>query len=388
MPKVADIVARVKHAVVRVETPGGGTGSGFVIDASGYILTNEHVVTTHASVDVQFANGVRRTASVVATDAAKDIALLKFTPATAPTVFSFASSVVQQGDQVIALGYPLGKLLGADMTVTMGVVSAFRTIQNVSFIQTDASLNPGNSGGPLLNMKGEVVGMNTAGIDEAPDGRPVEGISFAIRHSALSAQLPVLMAAPAPTPRPPTPVPTPIATPKPPPTISPIPTPRPTLPPTPKPGKTSFTASEIMRYIDGHLDFMYDFRPIRLTWEREPEDSWQGSRGIDWVGTAFDSGIYVALQGDLIVKGAYVVDVTHMIIGDGEVQLELALLLALGIPSEELSKVERVDTDFSRPIKEVQVGPVHIYGRFSMYFIRWLDADTGIPTGSIFNVMW
>ena len=103
------------------------------------------------------------------------------------------------------------------MTITMGVVSAFRTYTSGSYIQTDASINPGNSGGPLLNMKGEVVGMNTSSIDETTSGRPVEGIGFAIRHDVLQSRLPVMMASkPVATPTPtatPTRTPTPTATP-------------------------------------------------------------------------------------------------------------------------------------------------------------------------------
>lgn len=209
----------MREAIVRIEV-GNTSGSGFFIDKRGYILTNEHVVTTSQSVTVRFANGSSTIAQVISTDAARDIALLKVNLQTVINPLRFATSV-EQGERVIALGHPLGARLGTDMTMTMGVVSAFRTYTSGSYIQTDASINPGNSGGPLLNMKGEVVGMNTSSIDETTSGRPVEGIGFAIRHDVLQSRLPVLLAgtsAATPTPIPATPrttatpTPAPVAT--------------------------------------------------------------------------------------------------------------------------------------------------------------------------------
>ena len=199
---------------MRVETP-TGSGSGFFVNKRGHILTNEHVVKNLASVKVLFSDGMRRFAEVVATDAARDIALLKVSVGSLsklPTVLPFASSV-EQGEQVIALGHPLGSRLGQQMTMTVGVVSAFRTYGGLRYVQTDAAINPGSSGGPLLNMKGQVVGMNTSSIDATNQGRPVEGIGFAITYDILESRLPIMKAQkPSTTP---TPIPTPAPTPTP-----------------------------------------------------------------------------------------------------------------------------------------------------------------------------
>ena len=167
---------------------GSGTGSGFVVDATGYILTNEHVVTGSTWVTVILESGDRLTAYVAATDPSRDIALIKV-DRRFNSMLRFATEA-RVGEEVIALGYPLGYRLGETMTTTTGVVSAFRTFPNgVAYIQTDADINPGNSGGPLLNLKGEVVGMNTAGYraDEA------QGINFAIRYDVLASRLSVLL---------------------------------------------------------------------------------------------------------------------------------------------------------------------------------------------------
>ena len=182
---IADVVERARAGVVRIEGT-TGSGSGFVVDADGYILTNEHVINGQPRLTVVFDNGARLTARVIASDASRDIALLKVSATGTLTVLPFATSV-RVGDKVIALGHPLN--LGMSMSVTDGIISAFRTRDGVSYIQTSAPINPGNSGGPLLNLNGEVVGMNTSRIDESTSGRPVEGIGFAIKFDVLSSRL-------------------------------------------------------------------------------------------------------------------------------------------------------------------------------------------------------
>ena len=164
-----------------------GSGSGFVVDSAGYILTNEHVINGQPRLTVVFDNGVRLTARRVAVDAIRDIALLKVIPSRTITMLPFATSV-REGEEVVALGYPLN--LGDSMTVTKGIVSAFRTIRGVANIQTDAATNPGNSGGPLLNTNGEVVGMNTSGYS----GDVAQGIGFAIKFDVLTARLTAMKA--------------------------------------------------------------------------------------------------------------------------------------------------------------------------------------------------
>ncbi|TDC48642.1 trypsin-like serine protease [Actinomadura sp. KC345] len=165
---LSDVAARVQASVVSIEVraPGArGTGSGFVIDGQGHVLTNAHVVEGGGSVTVVLADQRRVAARVVGTDPALDLAVLAIPPGQSPQPLAFGRfSDVRVGDPVIALGSPLG-LQG---TVTGGIVSALNREVRLgeggagTALQTDASINPGNSGGPLVNARGEVIGVNTA----------------------------------------------------------------------------------------------------------------------------------------------------------------------------------------------------------------------------------
>lgn len=153
-------------------------GSGFVLDASGIIITNNHVIADADEITVNFSDGSKLEAELVGTDPKTDIAVLRVTPEKPLTAVSFGDSEQARiGDWVMAIGNPFG--LGG--TVTLGIVSAVgRDISSGpydNFIQTDASINRGNSGGPLFNMNGEVVGINTAII--SPSGGSI-GIGFSI----------------------------------------------------------------------------------------------------------------------------------------------------------------------------------------------------------------
>jgi serine protease Do len=157
------------------------SGSGFVIDEQGHIITNDHVVRDGIRIDVHLANGMSFPARLVGRDPMSDIAVVQVDSDTPlPTVPLGDSDDLKIGDWVIAIGNPLGMLEGS---VTAGIVSAKgRSDLSITggtptyqdFIQTDASINPGNSGGPLVNERGEAVGVNTA--FNAPGG----GIGFAI----------------------------------------------------------------------------------------------------------------------------------------------------------------------------------------------------------------
>ena len=195
---LADLVEKVRSGVVRIEGT-IGSGTGFIVDPAGYILTNEHVISTDTRLTVVLDNGTRLTPEVIESDAVRDIALLKVDPPRPLTVLPFAVSV-REGEEVVALGHPLD--LGRNMTITKGIVSALRTVGSVSYVQTDAAINPGNSGGPLLNLKGEVVGMNTAGREDA------EGIGFAIKFDVLNSRLTAMKSGKSSHP---TPIPTPRA---------------------------------------------------------------------------------------------------------------------------------------------------------------------------------
>ncbi len=192
---VADIVDVARPSVVRMVSGDGG-GTGFVIDADGYILTNEHVVEGETRVSVVFHDGARLWAQVVSADAGRDIALLKVDTSRNLSPLSFAARV-REGEGVIALGFPLD--LGESMSVTRGIVSAIRTIGGVEHVQTDAAINPGNSGGPLLNDLGEVVGMNTF-IRREIEGREydAQGIGFAVSFDVLEDRYAVMKASPSP----------------------------------------------------------------------------------------------------------------------------------------------------------------------------------------------
>ncbi|NNF23404.1 MAG: PDZ domain-containing protein [Rhodobacteraceae bacterium] len=155
-----------------------GVGSGFIVSADGQIVTNHHVVDGAKAVTVTFSDGRSAEAEVIGSDPLTDIALLKVDSNAALAAITFGnSSEMRVGDEVIAVGNPFG--LGG--TVTSGIVSA--TSRNINagpyddFIQTDAAINRGNSGGPLFNADGEVIGVNTAIF--SPGGGSV-GIGFAV----------------------------------------------------------------------------------------------------------------------------------------------------------------------------------------------------------------
>ncbi|MEJ6607590.1 MAG: trypsin-like peptidase domain-containing protein [Candidatus Planktophila sp.] len=172
---VADIAKRVIPSVVSIEGSsknGGSTGTGFVIDSNGYILTNNHVIaeaiTNNGAIEVTLNSGKKYNAKVIGRDSSYDLAVLKIA-ATGLTALQLGDSdKVAVGDSVIAIGSPLG-LSG---TVTLGIISAKDravtagdSASSNSFInalQTDAAINPGNSGGPLVDSTGAVIGVNSA----------------------------------------------------------------------------------------------------------------------------------------------------------------------------------------------------------------------------------
>lgn len=160
------------------------SGSGFFISNDGYIVTNNHVVEGAKSVSVVLSNGAEQDATVIGTDPYNDIAVLK-TEGSVPAVAALGNSdALQPGESVIAIGSPLGDFKN---TVTVGVVSATgRSIdtgqgyQIEGLIQTDAAINQGNSGGPLVNLAGQVIGVNTLIVRGNGSGAVAEGLGFAI----------------------------------------------------------------------------------------------------------------------------------------------------------------------------------------------------------------
>jgi S1-C subfamily serine protease len=188
---IGDLVEAARPSVVAVrqdvvETgPSGATrrgqaaGTGFVLSADGYIVTNDHVVAGGDSPVVTFADGTTEQATIVAGDPSRDLAVLKVDRTDLVPLAVGDSDELRLGDQLIAIGYALD--LNGEPSVTAGILSATnRTIteqngtQLVNLLQTDTAINPGNSGGPLLNGRGEVVGINTAIAGRA------QNIGFAI----------------------------------------------------------------------------------------------------------------------------------------------------------------------------------------------------------------
>jgi serine protease Do len=158
-------------------------GSGFVISADGYIVTNNHVIDGADDIQIQFFDGRKEKAKVIGADKATDIALLKVkTDKPLPYVDFGDSSHMRVGDWVLAMGNPLGQ----GFSISAGIISAKgRTLNGTydNFFQTDAAINRGNSGGPLFNMDGQVVGVNTAIL--SPNGGSI-GIGFSMASNVVS----------------------------------------------------------------------------------------------------------------------------------------------------------------------------------------------------------
>ncbi|GAB3324921.1 trypsin-like peptidase domain-containing protein [Larkinella ripae] len=190
---VVNVAKKVSQSVVQIKVsgrlkegqppvrgrsqPDGGTGSGFLISSDGYIITNNHVVVGANRIEVALPDGRDFEASLIGCDPATDIAVIKIYGEGLKAIRFADSRQVQVGQIAIAVGNPYG----FQYSVTAGVVSALgRTLRSESgrliddVIQTDASLNPGNSGGPLVNSQGDVIGVNTAVI------LPAQGICFAV----------------------------------------------------------------------------------------------------------------------------------------------------------------------------------------------------------------
>ena len=184
--RVADVARRARSSVVHIRAPkpkGGGSGSGFVFASDGFVLTNSHVVSGATSLEASFADGTVERARLVGEDRGTDLAVLRLEDSIGSALPLADSRNVVTGQIAIAVGNPLG----FDFTVTAGIVSALartmlgfggRPIDDV--IQTDVALNPGNSGGPLLDSRGHVIGVNTAMIPSA------HGLAFAVASNTAN----------------------------------------------------------------------------------------------------------------------------------------------------------------------------------------------------------
>jgi len=195
---LASVYQAVVPAIVHVNVVtrvGSGTGSGFVIDLQGHIVTNNHVIENAEFIQVTFNDGVSLDAKLVGRDPYSDLAVLRVDPTLKnlqPVGFA-DSDTVFVGQSVMAIGSPFGQ----DFTLTTGIVSALdRSLSadnNFSIpqvIQTDAAINPGNSGGPLLDMDGRVVGVNTAILSRS---RSASGVGFAVPSNQVRRVVPYLI---------------------------------------------------------------------------------------------------------------------------------------------------------------------------------------------------
>jgi S1-C subfamily serine protease len=186
------ILRKVQPAVVRIDVRGNdgrGTGTGFIVQSNGLIVTNAHVAGNAFSITVTLADATKVPATIVGIDASHDLAVVKVNRTKLPVVELGDSRAVQVGDSVVAIGNALA--LEGSPTVTSGIVSALhRTISTENstlndVIQTDAAINPGNSGGPLVDASGRVIGINTAIASPAD----ANNIGFAIAISSAETTL-------------------------------------------------------------------------------------------------------------------------------------------------------------------------------------------------------
>ncbi len=197
---IVQIAAAASPAVVTISASGSGAGrgsgtsigSGFIVTADGYILTNRHVVASGGTLTVQLADGRQFDGTVSGADATHDLAVVKIAATGLPSLGLADSDTVQIGQLTVAIGDPLGRFTG---TVTTGIVSGIgrsidvrdaqtgSAVHLTGLIQTDAAINEGNSGGPLLNSAGQVLGINTATDPSA------QGIGFAVPINTAAALL-------------------------------------------------------------------------------------------------------------------------------------------------------------------------------------------------------
>jgi serine protease Do len=199
---LTDVVASVRDSVVTItsegvssrglgfqQIPSTGVGSGIVLTADGYILTNRHVVEDSESLTVELADGRQFDASIVAISDDEDLALIKVDATGLSPAVIGDSDALEVGQTAIAIGSPLGTftetvtrgiISGTGRTITVADETTGRPVTMTNLLQTDAAINPGNSGGPLLDATGAVIGVNTAVSAEA------EGLGFAIPISAAA----------------------------------------------------------------------------------------------------------------------------------------------------------------------------------------------------------
>ena len=174
--KVSTMLDKIKNSVVKIQT-NSKKGSGVIIRENGIVITNYHVIAGGNFITVTFHNGSTKSGTLIASDISRDIAIISLFGEGYEHLTLGESQIPEIGDSVYALGYPLR----GNYTVTAGIMSSTVTLSKgpYKYIQTDASLNPGNSGGPLVDEYGNLIGINTSRM-ETSEGRPVQGVGYAL----------------------------------------------------------------------------------------------------------------------------------------------------------------------------------------------------------------
>ena len=233
------MVKQARPAVVRITT-NTGSGSGVIFDAQGlfgYVITNHHVIDGASRVTVVVNDFEDYTGTVLGVDRIRDLAVIRIYGSRFPKLDFGDASRLEPGDEIIAIGYALG--IQGEATITRGIVSAIRydSEYRSDLIQTDAAVNPGNSGGPMLSLDGKILGINTFRREETQSGRRVEGLNFAISGTTVQRLIPGLRTVSA----------------RPTPTLTRRPTRTPSTRPTPTPFPTRPTSRNTFGPIDGEL---------------------------------------------------------------------------------------------------------------------------------------
>ena len=178
------MIQDIERSLVYIETD-TGSGTGFVVDEDGLVVTNAHVVERFSTATVVMSDGRAYDGNVLGIDEIADLAIVKLNTTKKFEHINMGNSdEVRVGDDVIALGFPLSYELGSSLTVTRGIISSKRIYGGIEELQTDAAINPGNSGGPLVSRDGKVVGVNYAEL-ALSDGSPVDNIGFSIAINEL-----------------------------------------------------------------------------------------------------------------------------------------------------------------------------------------------------------
>ena len=180
---MVNLIPQIEPFIARIDVTGSGfvaSGSGIIIRNDGYVITNEHVIDAASTVKVTLKSGQQYTASVVSSDTNVDLAILKLNGnppnLTSATLGTPADIII--GVSVIAAGFPVGLDLPGPASFSRGIVSAIRTVSSQKYVQTDATINAGSSGGGLFTLDAKLIGLTSSAI--LPRGQDVDGIGLAI----------------------------------------------------------------------------------------------------------------------------------------------------------------------------------------------------------------